>query len=366
MRITYLQVYTYSLPLNAPILVKNHRLSSRQGLILKFTDTENNTGFGEIAPLAGFNRESLEEVQREVQQVSNIIYDLEINDSLLEADSEFQQRLKNAGLFPSTCFGIEMALLNLLALSRKCYLPQLFSLQTTSEIYVNALINYDTRDLNKAIKQLRSEGYQTIKLKVGQGKLEEDVRRVKEVRESAGEGVALRLDANQAWSLADAIRFGNSVRELEIEYIEEPLQDLTELSSFYRECGIPVALDESLLTVDPDHFNWNFAVKAVILKPMFLGGISRILQILQYADSAGIYPVFSSIYESGLTLSFLVQLAAAFSPPGVAIGLDTYKWLKEDLLQIPFRVKQGRVEVEKIAADARLIDTTKLQLLFEI
>jgi len=366
MKLASLQVFHYSLPLNAPILVKNHRLSSRHGLVLKFTDTENNTGFGEITPLPGFSRESLIEVQSEVQQVSNYIYDLEIDDFLLEADSEFQKRLKSAGLFPSTRFGIEMGLLNLLAVSQKCYLPQLFSLQTTDEIYVNALINYDTRDLNKAVKQLLSESYQTIKLKVGQGKLEEDVQRVQQVRDLAGEEVALRLDANQAWSLADAIRFGNAVRELEIEYIEEPLLDLAELSSFYRECGIPVALDESLLTIDPDYYHWNFAVKAVILKPMFLGGISRILQMLQHADSAGIYPVFSSVYESGLTLSVLVQLAAAFSPPGVAVGLDTYKWLKEDLLQIPFRVEQGRVEVEKVAINARLIDFKRLQLLFEL
>ena len=365
MKLASLQFFRYSLPLNAPILVKNHRLSSRQGLILKFTDTVNNTGFGEIAPLPGFSRESLEEVQREVQQVSNFFNDLEIDDSLLEAHSAFQQRLKNAGLFPATRFGIEMGILNLLAIYRKCYLPQLFSLQTTSEVLVNALINYDTRDLNKAVKQLLSEGYRTIKLKVGRGKLEEDVRRVQQLRDVAGEGVVLRLDANQAWSLADAVRFGQAVRDLDIEYIEEPLQDLTDLSSFYSECGIPVALDESLLMVDPDHFNWNFAVKAVILKPMFLGGISRILQMLQHADSAGIYPVFSSVYESGVTLSFLVQLAAAFSPPGVAIGLDTYKWLKEDLLQIPFRVERGRVEVERICANARLIDFEKLEPLFE-
>jgi O-succinylbenzoate synthase len=104
MKLASLQVFRYSLPLNAPILVKNHRLSSRQGLILKFTDTVNNTGFGEIAPLPGFSRESLEEVQREVQQVSNFFNDLEIDDSLLEAHSAFQQRLKNAGLFPATRF----------------------------------------------------------------------------------------------------------------------------------------------------------------------------------------------------------------------------------------------------------------------
>ncbi|OGB67134.1 MAG: o-succinylbenzoate synthase, partial [Caldithrix sp. RBG_13_44_9] len=313
-----------------------------------------------------FSRESLEEVTREVQQVARFILDWEIDSSFLDSDGDFQKGLKNTELSPSTSFGIEMGLLNLLASAQKCYLPQLFSLQAAEEIYVNALLNYDTGDIKAAVKKLLAEGYQTIKLKVGQGRLEEDVRRVQELREAAGEKVLLRLDANQAWSLTDAVRFGNSVRELEIEYIEEPLQDPAELSTFYGECGIPAGLDESLLTLDPDHYNWNFAVKAIILKPMFLGGISRVIRLLQHADGAGIYPVFSSVYESGVTLSVLVQLAAAFSPPGIAMGLDTYKWLKEDLLQNPFRVEQGRVEVKKIAANARLIDFEKLELQYKI
>jgi o-succinylbenzoate synthase len=366
MRLTSLQVYHYSLPLITSIRVKNIWLSSRQGLILKFTDTKNNTGFGEVAPLPGFNRESLEDVLLELRQFAGFILDSEIDNSFLDFRSEFQKKLKNARLFPSTCFGIEMGLLNLLASAKKCQLSQLLSLQAAGEIYVNALLNYHTRDLKAAVTQLLSEGYHTIKLKVGQGKLEEDVRRVQEVREAAGKQVFLRLDANQAWSLTDAVQFGNSVRELEIEFIEEPLQDPTALSSFYRECEIPVALDESLLPMDSEHYDWNFAVKAIILKPMFLGGISRVIWLLQHADSAGIFPVFSSVYESGLTLSFLAQLASVFSPPGIAMGLDTYKWLKEDLLQIPFRVEQGRVEMEKITANANRIELKKLELLFQI
>ncbi|MBF0552815.1 MAG: o-succinylbenzoate synthase, partial [Deltaproteobacteria bacterium] len=55
----------------------------------------------------------------------------------------------------------------------------------------------------------------------------------------------------------------------------------------------------------------------------------------------------SSAFDSGVSLSALAQLAAALTPPDVAMGLDTYKWLKEDLLTEPFRAEQGRVDAKE-------------------
>jgi O-succinylbenzoate synthase len=364
MRLASLQVYRYSLPLTNTLVLKSRLINSRQGLILKFTDEKNNVGFGEVAPLPGFSREGLGDVIPELQQISKSILKQKINQTLLDFDGKFQSWLRSTPLSPSTHFGIEMGLTNLLAAAHHLQLSELFSSRVSRKILVNALLNYDTTDIKAVVKKLLAEGYQTIKLKVGQGKLEEDVRRVRELRKAGGEKIALRLDANQAWLLPEAVRFGNLVSDFEIEYIEEPLQDPAALSSFYQECGVPVALDESLLNIESDHFNWDFAIKAIVLKPTLLGSLAKVIQLIQSADSAGIYPVFSSAFESSLTLFFLTQLAAVFSPAGVAMGLDTYKWLGEDLLKTPFRVKQGRVEVKKVAAQADRIDFSKLKLIF--
>ncbi len=366
MKLTSLQVYRYSLPLTTSLILKSRPITFRQGLILRFTDEKNNVGFGEVAPLPGFSRESLEVTIQELRQFGKSILEQKINQTLLDIDGKLQSWLKNIQVSPSTHFGIDMGLTNLLAASHRLQLSELFSPQISKKIQANALLTYDTTDLQAAVKKLQAEGYETIKLKVGQGELKEDVRRVGELREAGGEKFSLRLDANQAWSLTDAVQFGNLVRDFEIEYIEEPLQDPSGLALFYHQCGVPAALDESLSTIDSDHFNWVFAIKAIVLKPMLLGSLAKVIQLIQSADSAGIYPVFSSAFESGLTLSFLTQLAAVFSPPGIAMGLDTFKWLGEDLLQTPFRVKQGRVEVEKTAANANLIDFNKLKLVFKI
>ena len=46
----------------------------------------------------------------------------------------------------------------------------------------------------------RAAGYEAVKLKVGRQALEDDIRLVREVRRVLGSGIALRLDANRAWS----------------------------------------------------------------------------------------------------------------------------------------------------------------------
>ncbi len=364
MRITSLQVYTYSLPLTTPIMVKKTSLNSRPGLVLQFINEKNQTGFGEIAPLPGFNREHLEDAISELKRIGSSILKQEIDDSLFEHSEKFQRWLNGVKISPSVRFGIEMGLVNLQAASHQLQLYELFSSTIPAQIEVNALLDENTFDIGPTTQKLMAEGYRTIKLKVGRNKLEDEIKRVKQLREAGGEKLKIRLDANQAWSLSEAVRFGEAVRDIGIEYIEEPLCDRTALSTFYQQCGVPVALDESLSTIDIEYYGWESGIKAIVLKPMIIGGFAKTIRIIKSAQGAGIYPVFSSAFESGLTLSFLAQLAAVFSPHECAAGLDTFKWLKEDLLERPFRVRKGRVEVKKMVAQSRKINFDKLKFVF--
>ena len=73
-----------------------------------------------------------------------------------------------------------------------------------------------------------------------------------------------------------------------------------------------------------------------------------------------VLPVISCAFLSGIGLSGLAQFAAAYAPENVAMGLDTYKWLKEDLLEKPFRADEGKVDIEKIVQQSAHIDKNLL------
>ena len=73
--------------------------------------------------------------------------------------------------------------------------------------------------------------------------------------------------------------------------------------------------------------------------------------------------VLSSAFESGFTLSILAELAALTNPGELAMGLQTFDWLAQDLVDPRFEAVNGRVNIMEIPAAERLIDEKQLQLI---
>ena len=86
----------------------------------------------------------------------------------------------------------------------------------------------------------------------------------------------LRLDANRAWSLSDALEFAHGIAGVQIEYLEEPLQNPAALPAFHEHSGLSVALDETLLEQPPENFRDYRGVCAVVIKPTMVRLISYV------------------------------------------------------------------------------------------
>ena len=110
---------------------------------------------------------------------------------------------------------------------------------------------------NLTIEQLTAEmrdlvrcGFTTVKMKVAKdfgAKPDEDVERVRAVREAVGNAVGLAVDANQAWDSGQALAFARRIADLNIAWFEEPVHsaDRAALHELCSACPIPVAMGES-------------------------------------------------------------------------------------------------------------------------
>ncbi len=348
MIVSTIDLFQYKIRLNSLLRVKDQILEYREGIILRMCDQQGNTGLGEVAPLPGFHRENKKTVTTELHSIIPLILEKEIPESILTLNGNFDNHFSDFSLSPSTRFGLELGLLNLCASIRHRPLYALLGVPQTKLIYINGLITVTPEYLNTEVPKLVEEGYQTIKLKVGQQEIENEIETVRSVREMVGPHLKLRLDANRAWSLTQAIKFGKAVRNVDIEYIEEPVNDLSALQTFYRETGLPYALDESLSYIPPENLKTLDGLRAIILKPSFLGGLEKTAQLCQLAKSYNILPVLSCAFYSGLTLSALGQFAAVYTHPQTAHGLDTYKWFSEDILEIPFKTENGQINLDAL------------------
>jgi O-succinylbenzoate synthase len=205
-------------------------------------------------------------------------------------------------------------------------------------------------------------GYRSIKLKVGTATVDEDAALVRALGEELGEGISLRLDANRAWDYEEAAEFVRVTAGVRFEYVEEPLADPARLPGLVREFGVPVALDESLIEMEPEKVEETFAV-AFVLKPTLLGGFSRTLRVARRALRLGVTPVISSAYESGVGTAALVALAASIGDRPVPAGLDPYRAIAEDVLETPLKLPAPGVDVREMAAASRTIDVRRLERL---
>jgi len=198
---------------------------------------------------------------------------------------------------------------------------------------------------------------------VGRGPLAEDIAMVREVRSLLGKKTVLRLDANRAWSMEQAIAFAAGLSDMPIDYLEEPVGSLELLVRLSKEpiMTLPLALDESLLDMDPDDLFRLPKIKAVILKPTLLG-FEKAMQFARAAVRVGMTPVVSSAFESGVGMAALAQIACALNQEDVAAGLDTLDWFVEDLLLIPLSIENGRVAVPGLPNTSRALKGHLIQV----
>src|SRR5215210_7748910 len=164
------------------------------------------------------------------------------------------------------------------------------------------------------------EGYSCLKLKVG---LPDDLERVAAVREAIGPWPALRVDANGAWSVDDAVHAIRSIEEHDLELVEQPCGSLRELAEVRQRVSTPIAADESVSSLrDLRRAVELEACDVVNVKLASAGGFRPARELLREARSSGLGAFLSSTLDGPWGIAAALQLAAA-EELTLACGLAT-------------------------------------------
>ncbi len=356
-----MEIFRYELPLRRPLLLTGVRLWKRCGVLIRMRAGRGISGWGEVAPLPGLHREDLAQVIAALQIMRRTVAGRIIPPDPAGRHEALSRWADMQEIPPSLQFGMETAMLNLLAHAAGTPLAMLLCPTARSHISLNGLATGSGEALAAELRRLAQENYAAVKLKVGRCSLAEDIARVHRARELLPPAVSLRLDANRAWSLPRALEFVEKITPHRIEYLEEPLQNPAELPRLVEASGIPLALDETLAELPPEA-PWPLPTPAaVILKPGVLGGLERAQEVARRAARGGTKAVVSSAFESGVGLAALANLAAALNPVDVPAGLDTFRWLKGDVLRRPFAAPQGQIHIAALHLSARQVNLRRLK-----
>ena len=357
MTISSCRIFRYRLPLVAPLPLAGGVIHERTGVLVRVDSDSGVSGWGDVAPLPGFSRESVEEAVAELMAWAERLRAARFDPhgDGLESWLGYEPA---AAMSPSVRFGLETALQSL---SRR------MGEETAAELAcfdgavpVNGLLAGSREQVLADARRLRDGGCRAVKLKVGSRPVAEDVDLTNAVRSVIGDGMELRLDANRSRSLEQAVEFGRAVGDTNIEYLEEPLRDPAHLADFFDATGIPVALDESLLELRPDDLDGRLEVGAVVLKPTLLGGLARAREWVTKALALNVRPVVSGCFESGVGLLALAEFAWSSTGDTVPAGLDTYRWLDADVVRPRIPFQPGAIRWSSALAQAHRIDGSRL------
>lgn len=205
----------------------------------------------------------------------------------------------------------------------------------------------------------RFPGCRTAKVKVAGGDetLEQEIARVRAVREALGPEGRVRLDANGGWNVDEAEHAIHAMAPFDLEYVEQPCQTVEELAEIRRRTkymGIPIAADESVRRADdPLAVAAAGAADLLVIKAQPLGGIRRALDIVA---RAGLPVVVSSALDTSVGLAMGAQLAASVPELDYDCGLGTAALLAADVTRDPLVPRDGAIDVRRIDPDPALLD----------
>ncbi len=360
MRIKSLEIFSFRLPLIQPIVIKGIPMPARSGLLIRMASDAGAAGWGDIAPLPGFSSERLEDARAQLFRLRPSIQNTELPDS-------WSPLVDNLPILPNTRewsssvrFGIELALWNLCPVMGRTKGARNSNAEHCRKVFINGLLTGRKDEIVTQARELSGSGYRAVKLKVGGKSVEEDIRLTLKVRETIGRSVGLRLDANGAWTLEEALKFSKGVEQSGIDYIEEPLRDPYKLDAFSLASALPVALDETLRDHPIEKLVKIKTLKAIVIKPTLLGGFHRSNQLALKARELGLQPVVSSAFETGIGIAGLARWAAVVAG-GVPVGLDTYRWLAEDVLLSGIDVSNGAVDLPLLEKKKKEINFSLLE-----
>jgi o-succinylbenzoate synthase len=179
-----------------------------------------------------------------------------------------------------------------------------------SSVPVNfTLAGATPEDVAASAAAARADGYDCFKLKVG---LTDDEARVAAVRDAIGPDALLRLDANGAWTPADAVERIGPLAAYGLELVEQPCATLEELATVRRSCAVPIAADESVQSAgDVEAAARAGACDMVSIKLAPMGGLNAARAAVEAARNAGIEPYLSSTLDGPWGIAAALQLAAA-------------------------------------------------------
>ena len=250
--------------------------------------------------------------------------------------------------FPSIQFGVEMAFLSLVSKTPFELFPSDFTLGKKS-MEINGLVWMGEETFMKEqIEEKLAQGFRCIKLKIGAINFDKELGLLRYIRNHFDkETVEIRVDANGAFGLNEALGKITQLSEFKLHSIEQPIQknNTDTMAELCKTTPLPIALDEELIgvfgAVEKEQLLNKIKPQYIILKPSLVGGFKGTLEWISIAEKLNIKWWITSALESNIGLNAITQFTYTLQnnfPQGLGTGS-----LYTNNFDCPLFIEKGKI-----------------------
>jgi L-alanine-DL-glutamate epimerase-like enolase superfamily enzyme len=317
-----------------PLRTAYGQLTERELLELHIEGADGVAGRGEAAPLEPYDGVSTDRARAALEAYRPLLEDGDAREGVGLLDA-----CRAADDLPQALAAVDLALWDRAGRHAGRPIAALLTDEPLDAVTVNATVGAaDRAGASAAAAAARAAGFGCVKLKVGTG---DDAGRVAAVRAALGPGVDLRLDANGAWTVDEAVRAIQTLAPAGLELVEEPVHGLDGLRAVRERVAVRIAMDE---TTDVAGALASGAADAVCLKLGRCGGISGLLACASLVRASGAEPYLASTFDGPLGIAAALHAAAALrvTPACGLATLDLFAGVEH-----PLRARAGAIAVPR-------------------
>lgn len=346
--------------LRKPFKIAAGALTHTNHVLVRLEDNEGRIGWGETTTFLevyGYDQRSLYHTLTDYLIPGVIGLD---GDDLEEIHHCMDRRVP-FNLMAKT--GIDMAAHDLAAQAAGVPLHALLGGRRTDRIPLVGVVDIVApEEASQAAAQQVSQGFQTIKIKIGLD-ADADIRRVEAVRDAVGRTIRLRVDGNCGYDRDTALGVFSRMEDYDLEWIEQPLPawDLEGMAALARRLKTPVAVDESLYTVhDARRCIAMGAADVLNIKVPKCGGIFRCRQIAELCQASSIPCFLGGCLETTLGTAAAMHFYATTPAVVSAAEILGSPFYVDDVVQCAIEATHGMVELPQSPGIGVIIDEKKV------
>jgi len=321
-RIESITIYRLAIPFHQIFRHSAQSRSESDALILRVKDSDGEIGYGEALPRPYVTGEDTKSTIAHLRdRLAPRIFSSAWTpgwDMFDDFSARFvdwtKSEVKNVTAWNAAFCAVELALLDWSLRSLNCSLADFLPPARNQVVYSGVISSDNPTEAASQAKRVVKFGLRQLKIKVGTA---DDYERIAAVRQSVGDDVELRADANGAWSADQAVAQLNRLGPFDLRVIEQPVpaDDLAGMRRVREETGLSVMADESLVTIEQARRLIEArACDYVNIRLSKCGGITGSLAVAKLAHEAGIkIQVGAQVGETAI-LSAAARTFAAHLP----------------------------------------------------